>query len=208
MIEYNWNISNQLVPVRRHLGHIKQTKHTGYNSSVFCDIKANHLQNTIFVPQYKQKQQGNITMNFERVERTVALPASIEKCWRLLQRTDTLIKVAEGIMTYGGANDLPEHWSPDNPVVNLKPRLFGIPQGNHFVQVTSLDEENHTIVTNEYGGHIKSWVHTMNLVEVDQFQCLYTDTIEIDAGRRTKLVAWFAHHFYGHRQRRWKEILV
>lgn len=135
------------------------------------------------------------------------LPAPIEKCWDLLKKTSTLIFVAEGVMTYDGAPDLPPEWTVGIPGVNLLPRLHGKLQGDHFVTVTEVNNNDGRIVTSEYGGDITAWNHTMQLREVGPNLCRYTDTIEIQAGWRTPLIWLFANYFYRHRHKRWQALI-
>lgn len=141
-----------------------------------------------------------------RVTVSSVLPAPIEDCWGLLQHTSTLLFVAEGVMTYDNAATLPDTWEVGQ-TVNLRPRLWGKSQGDHFVRVVTVDHDNHTIVTNEHGGPITVWNHTMHLVEIRPDVCRYTDTIEIEAGWQTPIVWLFAQYFYRHRHARWQQLI-
>lgn len=140
-----------------------------------------------------------------RVQST--LPADINTVWGLLLQTRTLGFVAEGIMTYDGLADLPEVWEVGSNA-NLRPRLWGKAQGDHFVEVAEVDAEHHRIVTHEHGGVIKKWNHTMKLVEDYPGECHLIDTIDIGAGWQTPTIWLFAQHFYRYRHHRWQELIA
>tara|TARA_B100000508_G_scaffold115566_1_gene94678 strand:- start:3742 stop:4182 length:441 start_codon:yes stop_codon:yes gene_type:complete len=132
--------------------------------------------------------------------------ASTDRVWELLQRSQTLVYVAEGVMTYDGEDELPERWEVGTEV-NLKPRLYGRSQGNHYVQFMEVNPAVRVIETMEWGGPITRWNHTMSLIEVSSNECEYTDAIEIQAGLMTIPVWAFAQFFYRHRHRRWLKLL-
>lgn len=63
-----------------------------------------------------------------------------------------------------------------------------------------------TMVSDEEGGFIRTWRHTLTAVPIDDRRCLYEDRIEIDAWILTPAVAAFAEVFYRYRQRRWERL--
>ena len=141
------------------------------------------------------------------VESTVILPITAAKAFELLRRSDTLAKVAAGVMTYDTEALWPKYWQVDQKV-NLKPRLRGVPQGDHYVTFTTIDEGKRELKTEEFGGPIKSWKHTMILRDTPVGTCFYTDHIVIDAGWKTLWIWLFAKFFYRHRQKRWLKLLA
>jgi hypothetical protein len=129
----------------------------------------------------------------------------IVKAWELLKQTDTLARVAAGVMTYEGLAEFPAEWAV-GVVGNLRPRLWGMAATDHFVELVESDPVRHIIKTEEYGGSITRWSHEMRLIDLHHDQCTLVDTIDIEARRRTFLVAAFAHYFYRHRHRQWQKL--
>lgn len=133
------------------------------------------------------------------------LNISADAVFTLLQRSKTLRFVAWPVMVYKA--DLPEFWLVGQEI-DLKPHLFGmIDSGSHFVTFESIDMFSRTLITNEYGGKIKSWKHTMTVVPIDENNCWYTDTVEVDAGNHDATIYLFVKKFYDHRHRRWQKLI-
>ncbi|MFM2339645.1 MAG: hypothetical protein RLZZ360_281 [Candidatus Parcubacteria bacterium] len=110
-------------------------------------------------------------------------------------------------MTYDGATDLPPTWQT-GATMNLKPKLWGQPQGDHIVQVVAVNDADRIIETREHGASITKWDHTMRVMGNSSNTCLLVDTIEIEAGWRTLAIATFAWFFYRHRHRRWLQLIA
>jgi hypothetical protein len=64
-----------------------------------------------------------------------------------------------------------------------------------------------TICTHEYGGLLTAWDHTLRVEPIDEHRCRYSDTVAIDAGRATRLVAAIAVGIYRYRHRRWHKLV-
>lgn len=138
---------------------------------------------------------------------TSTLPADGNTVWELLQRSDTLVFLARGMVTYRAAADFPECWELDQPV-NLRPSLFGwLPPGDHFVTFTYRQPERGVLQTRERCGPFKKWNHRMTVEPVDSNSCRYTDHIVFDAGWLNPLAHAFVRRFYQHRHRRWPLLL-
>ena len=81
-----------------------------------------------------------------------------------------------------------------------KPYATFTPVGEHI----TIDKGIYTHEGNEY---VPIWNHRIELKEIDDKQCLYSDIVEIDAGWKTLFVYLWAKCFYAHRQRRWIKLL-
>ncbi len=130
----------------------------------------------------------------------------IVKAWGLLKQTDTLARVARGVMNYEGLVNFPDEWAVGVDG-NLRPRLWGMAPTDHFVGVAEFDPSQYLIRTEEHGGPITRWSHEMQLFEHYPNRCILVDTIDIEAGWRTFLVVLFAHYFYRHRHRQWQKLV-
>lgn len=82
-----------------------------------------------------------------------------------------------------------------------------LPAYRHTIEVRVLDAAATTIRTHEHGGILRSWNHTLRVEPAGPQRCHYTDTIEIDAGAATPLVAFVARGIFRYRQRRWRRLV-
>ncbi|WP_157392663.1 hypothetical protein [Nocardia terrae] len=82
-----------------------------------------------------------------------------------------------------------------------------IPAYRHTIEVIEVDESTSTIRTHEYGGVITTWNHTLHVEPLSSDRCRYTDTVDIEAGRLTPLVAAVALAIYRYRHRRWQTLV-
>jgi hypothetical protein len=140
-----------------------------------------------------------------------ALPASVDAVWAALKRPETFLYVTRGVM---GAPALKKQLS-DGDIDGLRPGLEGegwvflfhvLPLHRHSVRVLDVDETTRTIRTTERGGPIRRWDHTLRATAMDSGNTVYEDIVEIEAGRLTAAIAWFARAFYRYRHLRWKRL--
>jgi len=82
-----------------------------------------------------------------------------------------------------------------------------LPAYRHTIEVLSVDDATHTIRTHEYGGRIRSWNHTLHAESIGAGRCRYADTIDIDAGWFTGVVALGAAGIFRYRHRRWHKLI-
>ena len=137
------------------------------------------------------------------------MEASIHRMWPELQRTGSLVHVASPILVFRpqAGHQLPAEWQVGNTYA-LDLHVFHIlPLGKHFIHVNKIDHDAHEIFTNEHGSLTKTWNHRILVNSLDDSSIFYTDEIEIEAGFLTPFIWIFAHIFYRHRQRRWKQLL-
>lgn len=83
-----------------------------------------------------------------------------------------------------------------------------VPFCRYTIEVESVDDVAHQLVTNERGGVVRTWRHTIVVEALDDDTCRYEDEIDIDAGLLTPVVSAFARVFYVYRQRRWTRLAV
>lgn len=150
--------------------------------------------------------------NSVKINYSCLLPITAAEMWGLLKKAQSLRDIGEGFVTYGGA--LPDEWYVGFKA-DIKPRftklpwslLSLLPEGMHIVEVTRVDPEQFQIETKEFGGLVKKWNHSMKIEDVPNSRfCVYSDTITIEAGWATRIVARLADKLYRHRHKRWLEI--
>ena len=76
----------------------------------------------------------------------------------------------------------------------------------HEVRVVCVDEAERVVETEESGGLVRAWNHSMRIEPVSGAACRYTDRIVLQAGLLTPLVWLFAAMFYRNRHRRWRRM--
>lgn len=132
------------------------------------------------------------------------LPAPAEAVWSAATRnSDAFRYITRGLIRFPAARA----W--DRPLA-VGDRLHGwlflfgvVPLSRHTITVAEIDQDQRRLVTDERGGILRSWRHTITADPVDAGTCRYRDQIDIDAGPLTLAVAACAHLFYRVRQRRW-----
>jgi hypothetical protein len=82
-----------------------------------------------------------------------------------------------------------------------------VPLYRRTIEVVSVDETTMTIRSYEHGGALRRWDHTLHVEPAEDSRCRYSDTVEIDAGALTALVAFTARWSYRYRQRRWHRLV-
>lgn len=140
------------------------------------------------------------------VSRAVELDASPDEVWRRVQRPETLRFVARGLLGFA-AERLPRDWREGTEVSMRLWLAHVVPAWRHTIRIVRLDPAARRIVTEEGGGLVRRWRHTVSVDPIANGRTLYRDEIAIDAGVLTPVVALFARAFYAHRQRRWKKWL-
>jgi hypothetical protein len=140
---------------------------------------------------------------------TCELACTPQELWERIAQPTALQYVAAPLITFKPLDPavLEGPWTVGQ-VYPLTIALFGIvPLGRHDITVEVIDREQNLIVSKESGLLAKSWNHTISFQPIDSHTLTYTDEVEIIAGLLTPLIWSFAHIFYRHRQRRWKQLL-
>ena len=128
-----------------------------------------------------------------------------------VQRVDTLRLLTRGLLAIDpdGDTPLPERWPTDGSAVVMRVRPFHLPVGwRHTIRVVEADEAGGSIRTEEGGGVVRRWTHTIGVQPLATRRCRYTDTIDIDAGVLTLPIWAWASVFYRVRQHRWRLLAV
>jgi hypothetical protein len=135
------------------------------------------------------------------------LPTSADRVLRAMQSPVTFLYVCKGLF---GIPALAGRAEPLRVGERGTAWLFAfhlIPAYQHTIEVTEVDETSRTVRTHEHGGILTAWNHTLNVEPIDENTCRYGDTVDIDAGRATALVATVAVGIYRYRQRRWHKLV-
>jgi hypothetical protein len=150
--------------------------------------------------EYKKKK-----VQAKKLTVSSKIPIRLADAWQLVQTPKLLQFVSKGMISFLSVDGmLPDKWEV-NKTYGVKMRIFGFFPfgGTHYLQIESIDHENHEIETREWDQSAKIWNHkvTMSAQGTDAIQ--YEDTIVIYGGLLTGFITAFAREFYKHRQRRW-----
>jgi hypothetical protein len=136
-----------------------------------------------------------------------SLPTSADRVWKAMQSPATFLYVCKGLF---GIPALAGRAEPLRVGERGTAWLFAfhlIPAYRHTIEISQVDETNTTIRTHEHGGVLTAWNHTLHVEPLDERTCRYSDTVDIDAGHATALVAAVAVGIYRYRQRRWHKLV-
>lgn len=141
-----------------------------------------------------------------RVETT--LDSTAERVWAALKHPASFLYVCRGLFGFPalvgrtepiGAGEAGQGWL----------LLFHVlPLHRHTIEVVAVDEADRTIRSHEHGGALRRWDHTLHVEPISEQGCRYSDTVEIDAGVLTPLVARCGVGIYRYRHRRWRRLVA
>ena len=132
--------------------------------------------------------------------------APAEVVWPGIQTPHAFVHIANGMLRFPAASRLDGPWTVGQTIVGWTFLFNVIPFSKHHLSVASIDHETRTLVSDEHGGLLRRWHHSLHVKSLADQRCRYTDTIEIDAGPLTPVVACYARIFYRYRQWRWKRL--
>ena len=111
-----------------------------------------------------------------------------------------------GLATYDG---LPESGTVNQgDIITVDVTFWGIfKQKGHRMMIERLDPANRIIQSRETSAAAKQWDHHLS-IQPDAGLARWTDTIVIDAGWQTPIVARFARYMYARRHRHRKALEI
>jgi hypothetical protein len=140
------------------------------------------------------------------VTRTTLLDAPAAAVWSAVCTPSAFRTVTRGLLRFPVIEARTGEWEQGEQVVGWT-WLFGVlPFNRHHLTVARIDHDRMTLISDEHGGLVRSWVHDIVVEPIDADRCRYTDRVVIDAGWATLPVTAFAWLFYRVRQRRWRQL--
>ncbi len=140
-----------------------------------------------------------------RIQISTELENHADLVWESVKRPRTLRHVAKGLLGFGGLDQLPANWEIGT---EWKGRLFlfnFLPLWTHWLKIIDIDNNERQLLTEELGGPVSVWNHTLHVESLSPGRCRYTDHLEIHAGILTPAIWCFAQVFYRYRQSRWRK---
>lgn len=147
-------------------------------------------------------------MSHRSIALSTHLPASPDEVWEFAMQSATLHHVAAPLLRFEAEGPpLPRRWREGAWRVQLRGPL-GLPLGWQEIRVSFPDAPPplRRIRDEGCGALTRRWDHLIEIAP-DGDGTRYTDTVEIEAGALTPLVALAARGLYAHRQRRWRRML-
>lgn len=135
------------------------------------------------------------------------LPTDAEQVWAAMQHPTSFTYVCRGVLgiptLVGRTAAMRESESGTGWLL-----LFHlIPLSRHTIHLVEIDPTTKTLRTHEHGGLLRSWNHALHVEPISTQACRYSDTVDIDAGTLTPVVARLAILLYRYRQRRWHKLV-
>jgi hypothetical protein len=135
------------------------------------------------------------------------LPTDADRVWPAMLSPVTFLYVCKGLFGFPALSGRSEPLRPGERGTGSLFAFHLIPAYRHTIEIVEVDEAGKTVRTHEHGGILKAWNHTLRVEPVDERSCRYSDTVDIDAGVATSLVAALALGIYRYRQRRWHKLV-
>ncbi|OBF85295.1 hypothetical protein A5791_01890 [Mycobacterium sp. 852002-51163_SCH5372311] len=135
------------------------------------------------------------------------LPTTADRVWSAMLSPVTFLYVCKGLFGFPALSGRSEPLRPGERGTGWLVAFHLIPAYRHTIEVIEVDEVTKTVRTHEHGGMLKVWNHTLHAEALDENSCRYSDTIEIDAGPATVIVAAAAMGIFRYRQRRWRKLV-
>ena len=133
------------------------------------------------------------------------LDCSADDAFDALGSIQTFVHVARGAIRFPAAERVREPLAVGDEIVGWTFLLGVVPLTRHTLGIVRLDPAERVLVSNESGGFVRRWDHTISTTPTPD-GCRYEDRIDIDAGILTPVVVAFAHAFYRYRQFRWRRL--
>jgi len=133
------------------------------------------------------------------------LDAPADVVWAALKRKATFLHVTRGMLNFTGSDGWPDEFE-EGQRLSTRMLFFGLFPAPwlHELQVVRVNDGAREVYSNEGGGPIETWNHTLRVEPLPDGRSRYTDEIEIQAGPLTPAVWVFAHVLYRYRQARWR----
>jgi hypothetical protein len=134
------------------------------------------------------------------------LPAEADRVWSAMKHPASFLYICRGLLGWpalaGRTDPLAEGELGSGWLL-----LFHVlPMHRHHIRIVRVDENEHTIETDEHGGLLRGWHHTLHVERDRPGRSVYSDTVDLDAGRLTPLVAKLSVGIYRYRQARWRRL--
>lgn len=141
------------------------------------------------------------------IQLATTLPTGADRVWQAMQSPVTFLYLCKGLFGMPALQGRTDRFHVGERGTAWLVAFHIFPAYRHTIEVVEVDDRTRTIRTHEHGGRINTWNHTLHVEPIDENTCRYRDTVAIDAGPFTGLVAWAAVGIFRYRQRRWHRLV-
>lgn len=135
------------------------------------------------------------------------LPTSADRVWQAMQHTASFLYVTRGLFGFPALVGRTDPIREGECGTGWLMLAHLVPLSRHTIHVVEVDRATRTVRSHEHGGFLRAWNHTLHVEPTGEKTCRYSDTVEVDAGPLTGLVALAAAGIYRYRQRRWHKLV-
>lgn len=136
------------------------------------------------------------------IRRETELDAPAERVWQAMLQPSTMLYVLKGLFSFPALDGRIDPIVEGEGGTGWTLLFHVIPFARWTITVLTVDAATHTISTEERGGIMRRWDHTLHVEALDDHRSLYRDTIVIDAGLFTRVAAPVVGSIFAYRQRR------
>lgn len=140
-----------------------------------------------------------------RIERTLDAPA--DRVWCAMQYAGTFLYVTHGVIGVPALAGRTEPFVEGESAGGWLWLFHVLPLSRHHIHLVELDRSTRTMRTEEHGGLLRRWDHTLHVEPLDDRRSRYVDVVVIDAGPLTAVLAPIAVRFFRYRQWRWTRLV-
>ena len=140
--------------------------------------------------------------------RSTDLPVDADRVWALMLLPSTFLYVTRGLLGFPSLAGRTEPMHEGETGTGWLLLFHVVPFSRHTIHVLSIDADTRTIRTREHGGVLRRWDHTLQVDPLGSGGCRYRDSVAIDAGFLTPLVAVVARGIFRYRQHRWHSLVA
>jgi hypothetical protein len=142
----------------------------------------------------------------ETVRRETGLDAPAARVWQAILQPATMLYVLKGLFSFPALAGRIDPISEGEVGRGWTLLFHVVPFARWTIEVVRVDPDHKTIITNEHGGMIRVWNHTLHVEELGPDRSCYTDSIDVDAGPLTAVVAPCVGFIFSYRQRRLRHL--
>ncbi len=139
---------------------------------------------------------------------TTELPLPADVTWQAMQQPATFLYVVRGLLAFPALNGRTEPFQQGETHTGWLMLFHVLPLHRHTITVVAVDPQQPKVETEERGGFLRRWHHTLAVEPVTDATSRYSDTIDIDAGPLTGFMYWSATALFRYRQWRWQRLAV
>ena len=135
------------------------------------------------------------------------LPTDADRVWDSMKQLASFLYVTRGILGFPVLAGRTEPIRPGEIATGWLFAFHVLPVHRHTIEVRDVEEQSRSIRTEEHGGVLRRWDHTLHVEPMGEARCRYSDTVIIDAGILTPVVCVVATGLYRYRHRRWQRLV-